>query len=109
MKKEGWRVASRLRDALSVYNGKLPKSAKVEFRAVIENASTYNFRWKVRNLSIEAQRDGKLRGKIEPPTSNQGVYKDSTAFEGTHYVECYAIKDGVVVARKKEFVPIGDN
>jgi hypothetical protein len=107
--KEGWRVASRLRDALTAFHGKLPKSAKVEFRAVIDNASTYNFRWKVRNLSIEAQKDGKLRGKIEPPTSNQAVYKDSTAFEGTHYVECYAIKDGVVVARKKEFVPIGDN
>ena len=107
--KEGWRVASRFRDALNVYQGKLPKSAKVEFRAIIDNASTYNFRWKVRNLSLEAQKEGKLRGQIQPPSSTQSAYKDNTAYEGTHYVECYAIKNGVVVARKKEFVPIGED
>jgi len=109
VKHEGWRVASSFRDALNALSGKLPKSAKVEFRAVIDNASSYNFRWKVRNLSLEAQKKGKLRGAIEQPTSTQSIYKDGTAFEGTHYVECYAIKNGVVVARKKQFVPIGEN
>lgn len=105
---KGFRSYIPLNDALAFLGGLLTKSAKMEFNAVIDSASTYNFRWKVRNLSLEAKNNNKLRGNIEPPSSNQSTYSDSTAFQGTHYIECYAIKDGVCVAKARRFVKIGE-
>ncbi len=66
----------------------------------------YSIKWKVRNFGEEAQNAGDLRGEI---TSDRGKEEkiESTKYWGEHYVECYAIKDGVCVAFSRVFVPIG--
>jgi len=106
---QGWRSFVPLKNFLMMSgNNKLLKSSKMEFSAKSDFGNTINYRWKVRNLSEEAQRNNKLRGGIEPPSKDQSKYSDSTAYQGTHYIECYAIKDGICVAKRRLFVPIGD-
>lgn len=109
VKPKGWRSFVPTKTFLSMPGySRLLKSSDIQFSAKSDYGNTINYRWKVRNLSEEAQRKGKLRGAIEPPGQDQSKYKDSTAYEGTHYVECYAIKDGVCVAKRRLLVPIGD-
>lgn len=60
------------------------------------------FYWKVLNVGEEAERRG-IRGQIE----KGGIYKkEHSDFIGEHYVECYAVRDGVCIARETIEVPI---
>lgn len=61
--------------------------------------------WKILNRGEEAERRDQIRGQIIRE-NNSRTHKETTLFQGDHYVECYAIKDGVVVARAHLDVPI---
>lgn len=61
--------------------------------------------WKVLNRGDEAKRRNQIRGQIFKD-SGKGKHRESTLFSGYHYVECYAIKDGVLIARGHVDVPI---
>lgn len=64
----------------------------------------FKFKWKVLNRGDEAERRDEIRGQILNEDSR--THRESTKFRGEHYVECYAIKNGVVVARDHIDVPI---
>ncbi len=67
--------------------------------------------WKVRNRGEKAERRNMIRGQIIPSSSGRNsdsIRKESTSFYGPHYVECYIIKDGIVVARDLIDVPIDE-
>ncbi len=67
----------------------------------------FNVRWKVRNVGAEAKRRNCLRGEILYPNIRNSTSRHETAdFTGPHYVECYIIKNGYVVARDRINVPI---
>lgn len=63
----------------------------------------YDVYWKVRNTGAEAENAHQLRGEI---TRDKGFErrKESTAYRGSHYVECFVVKDGVCVASDKQLV-----
>jgi hypothetical protein len=61
-------------------------------------------KWKVLNRGDEAERRNEIRGPIIH--SNSKTHRERTKFRGEHYVECYVVKDGVVVARDHVEVPI---
>jgi hypothetical protein len=65
----------------------------------------YQLLWKVRNRGEIAVERKMLRGEI---TADGGALerRESSDFPGNHYVEAYAIKDGVCVARERIAVPI---
>ena len=65
----------------------------------------YTLQWKVLNRGPEAERRNVIRGDIIDSTQ-PGIRKESSIFRGEHIVECYAIKDGIVVARDRIDVPI---
>lgn len=65
----------------------------------------YFVKWKVLNRGAEAERRDEIRGQIIAPNRRRGRHED-TQFRGNHYVECYIVKDGVVVARDRIVVPI---
>mgnify|MGYP001078843584 CR=1 FL=1 len=74
------------------------KTRKIEFSIRNNNTSADEYRWKVRN----SDHCDKPRGEI---TLNQTKNNpESTEYVGNHYVECYAIKNGMCVARSK--VPV---
>ena len=61
----------------------------------------YQLLWKVRNRGQEAINREMLRGEITPDKGNGREKIESTDFPGNHYVEVYAVKDGVCVARDR--------
>lgn len=65
----------------------------------------YTLKWKVLNRGEEAERRHMTRGDIISSTSPETRIEHSN-FRGEHVVECFAIKDGVVVARDRIDVPI---
>lgn len=79
---------------------------KLLFRVIeIDVPSPYTLKWKVLNRGDEAKRRNCIRGQI---AVDQGRHRknESTTFRGEHFVECYAVKNGVVVARASIDVPI---
>jgi hypothetical protein len=64
--------------------------------------------WKVLNCGPEAEKRDCLRGQIFPDKGHR-KQKETTDFKGDHVVECYAVKNGVVVARGRILVPIETN
>lgn len=67
--------------------------------------------WKVRNRGEKAERRDMIRGEIIPSSSGKdgnSIRKEITSFYGPHYVECYIVKNGVVVARDVIDVPIDE-
>lgn len=107
LKRKGFQDSIPFQDHFRTIGRFLPKSASVTFQPRCSLGGTANYYWKVRNLSQEAVDARKLRGEIERSNSGKG-WKDSTAFKGTHYVECYAVKGGICVAISRLFVPIGE-
>lgn len=91
---------------LAKYLG-IPRNMKLDFRATTNVSAPVEYLWKVRNFGDDAKNAeiGKgLRGEIE---STYGDSKrETTLYRGTHYVECYVIKDGKCVAKALQFVPI---
>lgn len=90
---------------------KIPLLAKktLEFEiAYIDVPGDYSIEWKVLNRGEEARRRNKLRGQI---VADEGHHRktEPTQFKGDHIVECYAIKNGVVVAKDRIHVPISTN
>ncbi|WP_206348601.1 MULTISPECIES: hypothetical protein [unclassified Leucobacter] len=87
---------------------KLPllTSKSLDFSVIeCEVPKPYELKWKVLNQGDEAERRNCIRGQIIPGSKSNG-HHEATQFRGEHYVECYAIKDGVVVARGRVEVPI---
>lgn len=65
----------------------------------------YQIEWKVLNRGDEAKKRDMVRGQIVSDNGTQ-TKKESTTFRGDHVVDCYAVKDGVVVAKDRIHVPI---
>lgn len=65
----------------------------------------YIIKWKVLNRGAEAERKDSIRGQI---FRDDGFRKrrETTSFQGEHIVECFAIQNGVVVAKDRIDVPI---
>jgi len=65
----------------------------------------YSIYWKVLNRGEVAKKRDMIRGQIFP---DSGLEKkiESTDFRGEHIVECYAVKNGVVIAKDRIEVPI---
>jgi hypothetical protein len=66
-------------------------------------------KWKVLNRGDEAERRNTIRGEIISPNRAGNARHERTSFRGEHVVECYIIKDGIVVARDVIDVPISTN
>ncbi|MBD2000609.1 nucleotidyltransferase [Leptolyngbya sp. FACHB-541] len=61
--------------------------------------------WKVLNRGQAARKRDMIRGQIFPDSGSRKNF-ESTDFRGHHIVECYAVKNGIVVAEDRIDVPI---
>jgi hypothetical protein len=87
---------------------RIPLMTKKRLRFEITNVSAtkpYDIYWKVLNRGDAARRKNCIRGQI---IKDDGLMQrtESTSFLGDHIVECYCVKDGVVVAKNRIHVPI---
>lgn len=107
VKQNGFRQ-HRLSEMLARMIPLLPKKT-LEFEIVQINVpGDYSIEWKVLNRGEEARRRNKIRGQIVPDAGRHRK-SEPTEFRGDHVVECYAIKNGVVVAKDRIHVPITTN
>ncbi len=74
----------------------------------IDVPEPYAVKWKVTNRGEQAIKRDCVRGQIIDDLGNL-ERKESTNFKGSHFVECYIIKDNVVVARDFIDVPIAES
>lgn len=66
----------------------------------------YTVKWKVLNRGPIAKIRNSIRGEISNPNKPENARFETADFGGNHLVECYIIKDEVVVARDSIQVPI---
>lgn len=85
---------------------RFPLSRHKKLRFFIESCGVpgdHKIMWKVLNRGDEAFRRKCTRGTI---TAGGKEITETTNFNGDHIVECYILKDGVVVAKDRIHVPI---
>lgn len=66
-----------------------------------EVLAPYEVKWKVLNRGEEAERRDSIRGQIIDPNRPNDARYEKTKFRGDHVVECYILKEGVVVGRDR--------
>lgn len=102
----GWRP-TRLREMLLK---EWPLKADKSLKFWVTDCSVeqpYDVKWKVLNRGPEAERRDKVRGQIVE-SSRPATRVEHSDFKGEHVVECYVVKDGVIVARDRIDVPISN-
>ena len=104
VKQSGYRTHF-LREMLAL---RMPLFAKKTLDFWIERITVpapFYIKWKVLNRGDAARRKDCIRGQIVADGGHMRK-TETTNFKGDHVVECYAIKDGVVVAKDRIHVPI---
>lgn len=83
----------------------LPNKKLLFSVSLINVPEPYAVKWKVLNRGSEAIKRNNIRGQI---FNDEGHHQrnESTLFKGEHIVECFVIKNGVVVAKDRIDVPI---
>lgn len=96
-----------LREFLTKRIRLLPNKSLRFFIESIDVPAPYTVKWKVTNRGEQAIKRDCVRGQI---IDNGGSLErnERTNFNGSHFVECYIIKDNVVVARDTIDVPISE-
>lgn len=107
VKVEGFREHT-LRYMLSKRFPLLSKRSLEFYVTEIDVPGDYAVYWKVLNRGEEAERRNQIRGQIVPDDGYH-ARKESSTFKGDHIVECYAVQNGVVVAKDRIHVPISTN
>lgn len=101
-------LTHKLRTMLSRHMPLLANKKLIFTITDIDVPEPYSIEWKVLNRGSEAQRRNCIRGQIVSDRGNHKL-KESTDFKGEHIVECYVIKNNVVVAKDRIDVPIQTN
>ncbi|MGM0783386.1 MAG: SMODS domain-containing nucleotidyltransferase [Pseudomonadota bacterium] len=97
-----------LKEKLSkVFGFKIPTGKSLNFyvKHIDKIPKSVTYYWKVRNKGEWAVARDQIRGQIRQGNAD-GKHSESTSFAGDHFVECYAVVEGVCVARDKIKVPI---
>lgn len=79
----------------------LPKKATLKFHASTDVPRPYDVFWQVVNTGKEASVFNNLRGDFY---ADGLVRTESSFYSGTHWIECFIVKEGACVARSGEFV-----
>ena len=90
---------------------KLPLLARKKLRFWVKEISVDEPRlilWKVLNRGEQARNRNCIRGQIIADDGNLEKTENAN-FKGDHVVECYCVKDGIVVAKDRIHVPIATN
>ena len=86
--------------SLKVSNGIVDTKNNIEFKVITNTTSCDLLKWKVKNDNSSPQ----PRGEITDRTTYNNP--ESTAYIGTHYIECYAIKNNICVAKDRLYVVV---
>jgi hypothetical protein len=82
------------------------KGAAIEFSATTDVVKPYSVYWQIVNTGAEATSLQKLRGDFSTGVIVKGdiMHEETAAYEGTHSIECFIVKDNTLAARSGAFV-----
>jgi len=80
---------------------KIAKLYSLRFKAKTDVGEPYKVYWQVVNTGREAEERGQLRGTI---FAGGRVRDERTEYSGFHWIECFIVKDDILIARSGEFV-----
>lgn len=78
----------------------IAKRYSLRFVAKTDVTEPYEVYWQVVNTGQEAASAGQLRGDFK---AGGLIHTETTKYTGFHWVECFIVKGGIVVARSGEF------
>ncbi|MBL8122412.1 hypothetical protein JNM87_06740 [Candidatus Saccharibacteria bacterium] len=107
LKREGFRDYDGFKSFFRAGHRFIPFKSDLEFLVKCNLGKRANYYWKIRNFHDDAQEANDLRGEIIKD-NNKLRHTEGSKYSGTHYVDCYAVVAGEVVAMARRFVPIGD-
>lgn len=96
-----------LRDFLAKKVRLLPNKSLRFYIDRIDVPFPFEVKWKVTNRGEQAIKKNCIRGQIVKDSGSLEK-KETTNFKGSHFVECYVIKNNMVVAMDSIDVPITD-
>lgn len=84
----------------------LPKHSGLTFQASTDIPEPYRIYWQVVNTGDEANAAGALRGGFDEGIVERGklTRRESTLYTGTHSIECFIVKNNLLVARSGQFI-----
>ncbi|MFH5804458.1 cyclic GMP-AMP synthase DncV-like nucleotidyltransferase [Alienimonas sp. DA493] len=82
----------------------LDKHVGLRFEARTDVPKPYKVYWQVVNTGEEAARRNQLRGEFYDSHGAGRTRHERTGYTGTHWVECFVVKNDACVARSGEFV-----
>jgi hypothetical protein len=82
----------------------IKKNALIDFTAVTGIKKPYKVYWQVVNTGQEAIRKNCLRGGFELSDIGMNTRREATSYTGSHFVQCFVIKNGQCVGKSKEFI-----
>ena len=82
----------------------LEKNITLHFRALTAAKRPYIIKWQITNTGEEAQKANCLRGDFYPSDEGTNGRKESTSYTGSHAVQCIVIKNGICVAKSKDYI-----
>ena len=92
------RVGRRLFELMRL----VPKRVAIRFHATTNAPKPYEVRWQVTNTGTEARNAKQLRGGFEAGEGENGATKwETTKYRGTHFVQAFVVKAGVLVAQSE--------
>lgn len=101
---DGWR-SKPINEVLSLLRKFLPHNFEIRCTVTFTTVQDpYDVFWKVKNVGPEAERRNQIRGQI---VKKGNSIVEHTNFFGNHYIECYIVKNGICLAKKRVEIPIG--
>lgn len=88
---------------------KLPgKNQKLEFEITNANIlpKSVKFYWKVRNIEDKEKKHDERGQIVKSSSDNKPIHVEHSNFSGNHFVEVYAVDEGIVIGRGHVTVPI---
>jgi len=82
------------------------KGRELRFVVKTDVPEPFDLYWKVRNHGSDAESARELRGQLLLDTGKTRRRTERTLYRGNHYVECYIVKDGRVLATDHHSVVI---
>lgn len=84
----------------------LAKHAHLTFEASTDVDRPFKVYWQVVNTGVEAERANGLRGSFDDGELVQGklTRKENTLYRGLHSIECFIVKNGVLLAASGQFI-----
>ncbi|MBN8915083.1 MAG: nucleotidyltransferase [Rhizobiales bacterium] len=84
----------------------LPKHCSLRFEAETNVPKPYKVYWQVVNTGQEAANANGLRGGFDEGIVSVGklTRDESTSYSGTHSIECFIVKSGLLAAKSGQFI-----